>query len=207
MDQELKTEPQFSAAGANEENRKKTHDQSVLGPVAKAIVLALVVTTLISLASPHHWFADLLANLRMQQLIGLIVAFGLCLKARKRRLSCLAIILTAIHAPWLKPALPTSTSDAAASITITFANTLTSNWNVDAIAEDLLHNDPDVIAVLELSNILQAKLAKELSSTYPHSIVRPLDHSNFGIGLYSNCLLYTSPSPRDRQKSRMPSSA
>ena len=25
--------------------------------------------------------------------------------------------------------------------------------------------------------------------------------------LYKNCLLYTSPSPRDRQKSRMPSSA
>ena len=27
------------------------------------------------------------------------------------------------------------------------------------------------------------------------------------IGIYSGCLLYTSPSPRDRQKSRMPSSA
>ena len=27
------------------------------------------------------------------------------------------------------------------------------------------------------------------------------------IGLYISCLLYTSPSPRDRQKSRMPSSA
>ena len=26
-------------------------------------------------------------------------------------------------------------------------------------------------------------------------------------GLYTDCLLYTSPSPRDRQKSRMPSSA
>ena len=26
-------------------------------------------------------------------------------------------------------------------------------------------------------------------------------------GFYSPCLLYTSPSPRDRQKSRMPSSA
>ena len=26
-------------------------------------------------------------------------------------------------------------------------------------------------------------------------------------GKYKNCLLYTSPSPRDRQKSRMPSSA
>ena len=28
-----------------------------------------------------------------------------------------------------------------------------------------------------------------------------------GDGFYSTCLLYTSPSPRDRQKSRMPSSA
>ena len=28
-----------------------------------------------------------------------------------------------------------------------------------------------------------------------------------GNDLYNNCLLYTSPSPRDRQKSRMPSSA
>ena len=26
-------------------------------------------------------------------------------------------------------------------------------------------------------------------------------------GLFKDCLLYTSPSPRDRQKSRMPSSA
>ena len=27
------------------------------------------------------------------------------------------------------------------------------------------------------------------------------------VELYDDCLLYTSPSPRDRQKSRMPSSA
>ena len=27
------------------------------------------------------------------------------------------------------------------------------------------------------------------------------------LGMYMACLLYTSPSPRDRQKSRMPSSA
>ena len=31
--------------------------------------------------------------------------------------------------------------------------------------------------------------------------------NNDFIKLYKNCLLYTSPSPRDRQKSRMPSSA
>ena len=31
--------------------------------------------------------------------------------------------------------------------------------------------------------------------------------TNESYSLYSSCLLYTSPSPRDRQKSRMPSSA
>ena len=36
------------------------------------------------------------------------------------------------------------------------------------------------------------------------------DHTPGGLGkkdLIKGCLLYTSPSPRDRQKSRMPSSA
>ena len=41
--------------------------------------------------------------------------------------------------------------------------------------------------------------------------IAPKEHDNFieigpGLGALT-CLLYTSPSPRDRQKSRMPSSA
>ena len=35
----------------------------------------------------------------------------------------------------------------------------------------------------------------------------PLLLSRIPIGALEDCLLYTSPSPRDRQKSRMPSSA
>ena len=31
--------------------------------------------------------------------------------------------------------------------------------------------------------------------------------NNFNVDLYKDCLLYTSPSPRDRTRSRMPSSA
>ena len=31
--------------------------------------------------------------------------------------------------------------------------------------------------------------------------------SKCGLGCYTGCLLYTSPSPRDRTRSRMPSSA
>ena len=37
--------------------------------------------------------------------------------------------------------------------------------------------------------------------------VPPQANSSSGAQAYETCLLYTSPSPRDRQKSRMPSSA
>ena len=45
-----------------------------------------------------------------------------------------------------------------------------------------------------------------------HTIVKPSESGPKEIGVFANvlvegCLLYTSPSPRDRQKSRMPSSA
>ena len=42
-------------------------------------------------------------------------------------------------------------------------------------------------------------------STEMEALMRDL--GNTLIEQYGNCLLYTSPSPRDRQKSRMPSSA
>ena len=48
-----------------------------------------------------------------------------------------------------------------------------------------------------------------LSSFLHHSFMSSsTDHSNVSHPMpYRTCLLYTSPSPRDRQKSRMPSSA
>ena len=42
-------------------------------------------------------------------------------------------------------------------------------------------------------------------ATLTGAIIVSLGHEN--AGLFSNCLLYTSPSPRDRTRSRMPSSA
>ena len=37
--------------------------------------------------------------------------------------------------------------------------------------------------------------------------ISELGFAGIGVGSTMTCLLYTSPSPRDRQKSRMPSSA
>ena len=38
-------------------------------------------------------------------------------------------------------------------------------------------------------------------------IIRRISISLIGLGLFLGCLLYTSPSPRDVEESRMPSSA
>ena len=39
------------------------------------------------------------------------------------------------------------------------------------------------------------------------AVVGPILKELLDVGVKNDCLLYTSPSPRDRQKSRMPSSA
>ena len=52
---------------------------------------------------------------------------------------------------------------------------------------------------------LPAEMPADSQLPAPHLNMVPLsNHLDFNS---SNCLLYTSPSPRDRQKSRMPSSA
>ena len=49
----------------------------------------------------------------------------------------------------------------------------------------------------------------ETTTTVEHKTTGDLLHKDTGsvTTRYEGCLLYTSPSPRDRQKSRMPSSA
>ena len=45
------------------------------------------------------------------------------------------------------------------------------------------------------------------NDAYGYSHIWKLDQCNNPVAMSNPCLLYTSPSPRDRQKSRMPSSA
>ena len=53
---------------------------------------------------------------------------------------------------------------------------------------------------------LSADVGTNPSASIPLEAGYRLDHGSMNVTL-EGCLLYTSPSPRDRQKSRMPSSA
>ena len=48
---------------------------------------------------------------------------------------------------------------------------------------------------------------RERAEATPHDSLLPADRTSGYRARWEGCLLYTSPSPRDRQKSRMPSSA
>ena len=98
---------------------------------------------------------------------------------------------------------------------------IVSSWNVNSvrarienIKEYIKKFSPDVLMMQEI---------KTPDDTYPYDDIKSLKYENYvfgqksynGVAIVSkkklsnikNCLLYTSPSPRDRTRSRMPSSA
>ena len=61
---------------------------------------------------------------------------------------------------------------------------------------------------LDLSRDIAIPYINILQSNSPQLNPSKAEHvEGAKVGQFYNCLLYTSPSPRDRQKSRMPSSA
>ena len=73
-------------------------------------------------------------------------------------------------------------------------------------------NDVSVVLDLMIHDIdLALELAKapvvRLAAAGGRSAEGPIDYVNATLGFENGCLLYTSPSPRDRTRSRMPSSA
>ena len=63
-----------------------------------------------------------------------------------------------------------------------------------------------VVGVIGSGIVLLVVGADNLSGALESASSSPIGVIGF-IALYVACLLYTSPSPRDRQKARMPSSA
>ena len=66
----------------------------------------------------------------------------------------------------------------------------------------ILTKTPKVDFLCQSANIPQISMGTAIQPSYLKDIPVPGDKV-----LYDDCLLYTSPSPRDKRQSRMPSSA
>ncbi|MEZ6041199.1 MAG: endonuclease/exonuclease/phosphatase family protein [Planctomycetaceae bacterium] len=161
-----------------------------------AATLILLATTLLSTVARNFWIADLLANLRIQQVLGLLVCIAVHTGFQSWKLVVLIGAGLLFHAPAYVADYRYCRSDAVAArsgisqtdagtLRVTTANVLTSNRRYADIANELLASDADVVAIIEISTALRDFLSADFSRQYPHSVFYVQDSGNFGIALYS----------------------
>ena len=72
----------------------------------------------------------------------------------------------------------------------------------------LCPEDQDIISAAKANGIdLPSSCCSGVCTSCASMVIDGSVEQEDAMGLNDDCLLYTSPSPRDRQKSRMPSSA
>ena len=88
-------------------------------------------------------------------------------------------------------------------------NEILSEWAYRC--DDGMPNPKNPIHLKELSDVLSEMGLSHIKNTLVENLLmekgKTPERVKEAEGSFTNCLLYTSPSPRDRQKSRMPSSA
>jgi endonuclease/exonuclease/phosphatase (EEP) superfamily protein YafD len=162
-----------------------------------AIIVCLGAS--LTLFARHFWFADIIANLRIQLVLGLLGTLAILLLLRRWRMVLLVTVVTIWQASWLvsgfyPTALSTPTTrsaDVAAKVDqpnqlkVFLANVLTRNQQHGHITEQIRQADPDLIVILELSSKLKANLHREFGASHKYSVSEPQDDGNFGIGMWS----------------------
>lgn len=154
--------------------------------VIRLMSMLCVTSTAISLLARNWWLADLIANLRIQLIIGLIFSLVCLICVRQKRLAVCVMLALIWHCSWVTPYLFTAQKPVGVRpLKICTVNVLTRNSQHDKVLAVLKTADPDVIAVLELGTALESRFIEELSDLFPYRITQPSDDGNFGIGLWS----------------------
>jgi endonuclease/exonuclease/phosphatase (EEP) superfamily protein YafD len=153
---------------------------------ARTLTIVGTMASVVSLFARSWWIADLIANLRIQLLIGLLAAMLCSFAARCPKLLTTSGMLLLWQASWLWTAFaPLSSFTRGPELKICTVNVLSQNTQHARIVECLKEADPDVIAVLELTSSLEQQLIRELAGLYPFRLTEPHNDGNFGIGLVS----------------------
>lgn len=147
--------------------------------------LIVIPTTLFG-AFSEHWVAELFTDLRMQQVLGLVIVVLFTLISRKWVWLAPQIALLGYHLIWVLPVFAspgTEPVEGATSLKVMVANVLTSNKNFEQIEAQIVDESPDVFAIIELGHELDQRLSQ--LDEYPFRFSEPMSPGNFGIGIYS----------------------
>lgn len=151
------------------------------------LIVLLAVATLLTGFARLYWVWDLLANLRVQQVIAALFLMAICVIYRRWIWLTIPLACLLVHAPWFLPDLDRvgGSPDVRQVLNVTVCNVLTSNRNFDTAIKDILSAEPDVFVVLEIDSAWAAEIEAATNREYPYKLVHPDDRGNFGIGLYS----------------------
>lgn len=151
------------------------------------LIVLLAVATILTGFARIYWVWDLLANLRVQQVLVAVVLIAICAIYRQWVWLAVALACFLVHAPWFLPGPQRGggNPDVRHVMRVTVCNVLTSNQNFDAAIKDILRNDPDVFVALEIDSLWAEEIEAATKTDYPYTVVHPDEHGNFGIGLYS----------------------
>ena len=150
------------------------------------LIVLLAVATLLTGFARIYWVWDILANLRVQQVLVAVVLMVNCVLYRRWIWLAVPAACLLVHLPWFLPGLDRNGGSTDYQVvTVSFGNVLTSNRNYDLVLDDLLRDDPDVFVVLEIDSRWADEIEAATKDEYVSRVVHPDDRGNFGIGLYS----------------------
>ncbi|QDT04499.1 Endonuclease/Exonuclease/phosphatase family protein [Rubripirellula lacrimiformis] len=157
----------------------------------------LLLVAVVTAAAPYNWIANLLAELRLQQCIAILIVAALTVLRRQWIVLTILLMTLSMHAPAIFSGIGLSSASArssgpsnravrdAAPWTITVVNALISNQRHGEVIAEILQSDPDVFVVIELSHELSDKISAHTEHCYPHRMTRPISDHAFGIGIFS----------------------
>lgn len=160
---------------------------AVLKVASMLLAVLVLFSTVATQFAANYWFSDLLANLRVQQCLMVLLTLALVLVLRSWVWLALVSICLVMHLPWFfycfdQPASQTSDMQ---PLKVMVINVASGNDHYEEFVADVLGQSPDILVVLELRHPLARYLESALAPTYGASVIRATDAGAFGIGLYS----------------------
>ena len=149
----------------------------ILRALARALVIACAVSTVVAFAGPWHWYADLFSHFRVQYFTACAIAAPFLLYRRMWVSAVFAVVVSVVNASVIFPHLqqtivhqpaPTSTR----SLRIVSFNMLQGNTRTADVEEFVRSSGADLLVFQEVTPTL-AEVLQRCSDIYPTQFLRP----------------------------------
>jgi len=146
------------------------------------IVFLGVITCLAWLGSIHP-ILELIPNARSQIFVFTFLVFISFVLVKQIRPSIFAVVILLIHGMYLTPyvfANPDPLENNSIEIKAMQCNIYYNNKNIEAVADEIINSNSDVVAIHELLPEVWVNLKQRLEKEYPHSYAVPFDKDSGG---------------------------